>query len=59
VKQPWRKEWRKYSPPQLREWSPKVDDPRQIDLLEYMDRKEIGAGFALLDEAIKQKLNED
>ena len=55
MKQHWKRESRKYPKPKAVEvWgSPKINDPRQMDMLDYLSRREVGAGFAQLDEAIK------
>jgi hypothetical protein len=43
----------------LREPSPFCSDPRQLDLIEYVARKDQRAGFAKLDAAIEKALQED
>ena len=54
MKQHWKTQSRKWAPAKLKAWSPKVDDPRQIDMLEHLNQKTLREGFARLDEAIKR-----
>jgi len=54
VNKHWKKEWNKTRPPKLQKWSPKVDDPRQIDMFDYKRKIEVDAGFDKLDAAIRQ-----
>ena len=54
AKQHWKAEWNKWAPTKLKKWSPKVNDPRQGDLIEHLNRKDLREGFARLDEAIKK-----
>ena len=55
------KKWKRkrLTTPKLREWSPKVDDPRQLDLLHYAAHKPLREGFARLDDAIAQAFKDD
>jgi hypothetical protein len=59
MKQHWKKEWNKWPPIKLKAWSPKVNDPRQGDLIECIGEEEKRDGFAKLDAAIKQALSDD
>jgi hypothetical protein len=42
----------------LREWSHKVNDPRQLDLIDYVEQRERREGFARLELAIAEALAE-
>jgi hypothetical protein len=72
MKRPWKKEWNKWPPVKLKAWSPKVndprqgdliecigEDPRQGDLIECIGEQEKRDGFAKLDAAIRQALSDD